>query len=196
MKLYLQSFIKTKFDCAHDALRQVEFDISAILKYPIKARFVNDQQYYSMSEHSCVYPNFRNNFQFKVEKKIDFTAFGGIQTFHINDFYSLCPITNQPDFATIYLHVHQAYINRESLLSSIIRNNGKQILSEDACNELFNTLNESVEKCIKECGYKVFLSLCFVFRKRGGISIVPYRENFTFETDSLMEKVWNHSTDQ
>ncbi|RKL67916.1 NADPH-dependent 7-cyano-7-deazaguanine reductase QueF [Salipaludibacillus neizhouensis] len=88
--------------------------------------------------------------------------------FNCPEFTSLCPITGQPDFATIYI----SYIPNEKMVESkslklylfSFRNHGD--FHEDCMNKMVNDLVELMDPRYIEIWGK--------FTPRGGISIDPY----------------------
>jgi len=88
--------------------------------------------------------------------------------FNCPEFTSLCPITNQPDFATIYIN----YIPAEKMVESkslklylfSFRNHGG--FHEDCVNVILKDLRELMQPRFIEVQGK--------FTPRGGISIDPY----------------------
>ncbi|OWZ83014.1 preQ(1) synthase [Natranaerobius trueperi] len=89
-------------------------------------------------------------------------------TFNCPEFTTLCPKTNQPDFATIYIQ----YIPDKKLVESkslklylfSFRNTGE--FHEDSVNTILNDLKELMDPKYIEVWGK--------FTPRGGISIDPY----------------------
>ncbi|MCE3037811.1 preQ(1) synthase [Helicobacter anatolicus] len=88
--------------------------------------------------------------------------------FNCPEFTSLCPMTGQPDFATIYIN----YIPNEKMVESkslklylfSFRNHGD--FHEDCINIIMKDLIELMEPR--------FIEVCGKFLPRGGISIDPY----------------------
>ncbi|MBO6179097.1 MAG: NADPH-dependent 7-cyano-7-deazaguanine reductase QueF [Selenomonadaceae bacterium] len=100
--------------------------------------------------------------------------------FNIPEFTSLCPITGQPDFATIYI----SYIPDKKLVESkslklymvSFRNHGD--FHEDVVNIILNDLKKLMEP--------KYIEVLGKFLPRGGISIDPYvnygKEGTKYET--------------
>lgn len=88
--------------------------------------------------------------------------------FNCPEFTSLCPITGQPDFATLYI----SYIPDKKMIESkslklylfSFRNYGG--FHEDCVNRILNDLVELLQPR--------YLEVCGKFLPRGGISIDPY----------------------
>lgn len=109
--------------------------------------------------------------------------------FNCPEFTSLCPITGQPDFATLYI----SYVPREIMVESkslklylfSFRNHGD--FHEDCVNIIMNDLIRLMEPAYIEVWGK--------FLPRGGISIDPYcnygRKGTKFE-EMAMHRLMEH----
>ena len=88
--------------------------------------------------------------------------------FNCPEFTSLCPITGQPDFATLYI----SYVPREIMVESkslklylfSFRNHGD--FHEDCVNIIMNDLIQLMNP--------KYIEVTGIFTPRGGISIYPY----------------------
>ena len=80
---------------------------------------------------------------------------------------SNCPVTGQPDWASVYIHYSGQKINRESLLRYIISFRQCQDFHENCVERIFTDL---IEKC--RCDS---LSVYARYTRRGGLDINPYR---------------------
>lgn len=88
--------------------------------------------------------------------------------FNCPEFTSLCPITGQPDFATLYIsyvpHLHMVESKSLKLYLFSFRNHGA--FHEDCINQIMKDLRQLMEPNYIEVWGK--------FTPRGGISIDPY----------------------
>jgi len=80
---------------------------------------------------------------------------------------SNCPVTGQPDWASVYIHYSGQRINRESLLRYIISFRQCQDFHENCVERIFTDL---IEMC--RCDS---LSVYARYTRRGGLDINPYR---------------------
>ena len=88
-------------------------------------------------------------------------------------FRSLCPVTAQPDWATVYIAYKGKQINHKSLLSYLLSYRNHQGFHEECVERIFQDLNErcELESLLVRANYL----------RRGGIEINPVRtthENF------------------
>lgn len=111
-------------------------------------------------------------------------------TFNCPEFTSLCPITGQPDFATI----HISYIPEVKMVESkslklymfSFRNHGA--FHEDCINIIMNDLIKLMDPR--------YIEVIGIFTPRGGISIYPYanygRPNTEYE-EMAKKRLLNHN---
>jgi 7-cyano-7-deazaguanine reductase len=91
------------------------------------------------------------------------------ETVHTNLFRSLCPVTGQPDFATIVIQYLGRPIIRTSLLAYLVSYRNHPAFHEATIEQIFVDLE-------KRCGPDQ-LSITGRFLRRGGIDISPFRSN-------------------
>lgn len=80
---------------------------------------------------------------------------------------SLCPVTGQPDWATVWVHYRGAAIDRHSLLAYIIAYRQHQEYHEQCVERMFRDLNSRIQPG--------FLHIQAFYTRRGGMDINPMR---------------------
>ena len=113
-------------------------------------------------------------------------------TFNCPEFTSLCPITGQPDFATIHIHyipdVKMVESKSLKLYLFSFRNHGA--FHEDCVNIMMKDLIKLMDP--------KYIEIVGVFTPRGGISIYPYcnygRKDTSFEKLAI-DRLFNRSFD-
>lgn len=85
-------------------------------------------------------------------------------------FRSLCPVTDQPDWASIFVHYQGKQIDRSGLLKYLLSFRVHRGFHEDCVETIF----VDIEKHLKP----EKLSVAAFFTRRGGIDINPFRSNF------------------
>ncbi len=80
---------------------------------------------------------------------------------------SLCPVTGQPDWATVWLHYRGAAVEHSSLLQYIIAYREHQEFHEQCAERMFCD--------ITQCCAPQFLHLQAFYTRRGGLDISPFR---------------------
>lgn len=80
---------------------------------------------------------------------------------------SLCPVTGQPDWATVWLHYRGAAIEHASLLQYLIAYREHQEFHEQCVERMFRDITAQCEP--------EFLHLQAFYTRRGGLDINPFR---------------------
>ncbi len=80
---------------------------------------------------------------------------------------SLCPVTGQPDWATLWLHYRGVPMERSSLLQYIIAYREHQDFHEQCVERMFYDISQRCEP--------QFLHLQAFYTRRGGLDINPFR---------------------
>ena len=91
------------------------------------------------------------------------------ETLHSNLFRSLCPVTGQPDYATVVIRYMGRPISRGSLLAYLVSFRNHQAFHEATVEQMYMDIRE---QCAPDQ-----LSIAGRFLRRGGIDISPYRSN-------------------
>ena len=91
------------------------------------------------------------------------------ETLHTNLFRSVCPVTGQPDFATVVIQYLGRPMTRAALLAYLVSYRTHQAFHEAAVEQLFVDIKA---RCRPEQ-----LSVSGRFLRRGGIDINPFRSN-------------------
>lgn len=82
---------------------------------------------------------------------------------------SLCPVTGQPDWATVWIHYRGAGIDHASLLQYIIAYRQHQEFHEQCVERMYNDI---WQRCTPE-----FLHIQAFYTRRGGLDINPFRSS-------------------
>ncbi len=80
---------------------------------------------------------------------------------------SLCPVTGQPDWATVWIHYRGAAIDRQSLLNYIVAYRQHQEFHEQCVERMFRDINSRIAPG--------FLHIQAFYTRRGGMDINPFR---------------------
>jgi len=89
------------------------------------------------------------------------------ETLYTHVFRSLCPVTSQPDWASICIEYSGQPISREGLLKYLISYRNHQAFHEATIEQLFNDI---YQRCAP-----TKLSVYGRFQRRGGLDINPFR---------------------
>jgi 7-cyano-7-deazaguanine reductase len=80
---------------------------------------------------------------------------------------SLCPVTGQPDWASVWIHYRGAVLQRESLLRYVIAYRRHQEFHEQCVERMFCDIHRRIEP--------EFLHIQAFYTRRGGLDINPFR---------------------
>lgn len=178
LKLYLKSLQDLYFSSQQEIAALIEKDLSVAVKSPVEVKITplealsqNSFKEFSGNCLDCLDVEI-SNYQLdpsllEIEQKIKGNHQEALFT---NIFRSNCPVTQQPDWASIYIHYKGPKIKHISLLKYLVS---------------FRKHNEFHEQCIERIFCDILnrcqsekLSVYGMFTRRGGIDINPFRSNF------------------
>jgi len=161
MKLFLGSLVHKKFENISEVKNVIKRHVEAVTKSKIKLGKIYTKQNANECEikiSSKVKPLKESSY--KASKRKNF------KTYVFKAFRSLCPVTNQPDIADIYLVADINAQNKKDIseyLGSFFEKNG---FHERCVEEIFLELKRKKYLIKSIEGY---------FERRGGIAIIPRR---------------------
>ncbi len=174
LKLYLFSFNMTKFSNENKVKDTIFNDLNKILKTPIlkielfkynkKIKYTNIKNKLLL-DHIHVKTN-----SYKIDKSLLKKEKHNGKTLerYSNLLRTNCPVTNQPDWATVYIKYKSQYkINDISLLKYIISYRNHSDFHESCCERIFNDIYSTIDP-------KLLIVKC-IYTRRGGIDINPAR---------------------
>ena len=170
LKLYLNSFAMSEFATARDVLKRIEQDLSATVEAPVSVAFVDaaaaaignapgdciDREVAEFQDLGTARTRLRCNPATAVTEEL-----------YSELFRSLCPVTAQPDFASIHVAYRGAQIDRRSLLAYLVAYREHQDFHEACVEQIFVDLQQA---CAPDA-----LCVSARFLRRGGIDINPWR---------------------
>ena len=173
LKLYLYSLNNKRFSCNKALIQTIKEDLESALKTEISLE-ISTAPREIISNENCIdslnieEPSSQPNslVLLSSDKDVDEDVTCGL-------FRSLCPVTAQPDWATVYISYKGKQINHQSLLSYLLSYRNHQGYHEECVERIFQDLNErcELESLLVRANYL----------RRGGIEINPVRtthENF------------------
>lgn len=184
LKLYLGSFVGERFGSPAKVKEVIEKDLNQILgTSEIYLSLLSPTEW---SEKCTIIepPGICLDKEIRSSSVYDYTpsllsegpksTFSNQLIFHTNNFRSLCPVTNQPDWATIVVAIDGGEWNLENVGKYLISFRNHAGFHEHCSETIFSDLMEF-------CSPKNLSVQCF-FTRRGGIDINPLRlsdPNFT-----------------
>lgn len=172
LKLYLNSFNQTTFESHNEVAALIEKDLSHVSEAVVKVDLLNEEQVIKRGltkisgiliddcDISC--DTFTPDPMFLKVSSREVS-----ETLYSHLLRSNCPVTNQPDWATISIRYTGPEIDKAGLLKYIVSYRQHQDFHEHCVEQVFCDIKQ-------HCEPKA-LCVCANFTRRGGLDINPYR---------------------
>ena len=185
LKLYIGSLTQTKIASVEEAARLIARDVSACVGAPVEV-LIDDLARWEMPvtrvpgivlEAECadlecsVYEPDASLLKAASDEVVE-------ETLSSNLLRSRCPVTGQPDHASIVISYHGRRIDRRALLAYIVSFRRHQGFHEQCC--------EQIHADIMRVLAPEALSVNCCFTRRGGIDISPFRSTVADLPDSVI----------
>ena len=176
LKLYLGSLAQTRFANRAELLNTLNSDLGIAFRAPVMIELMDLAQIPEISAQApgiCL-----DGLDVKLSQYEHTPALLELEegeeravkeTLHTNLFRSLCPVTGQPDFATIVVQYLGRPIKRGSLLAYLVSFRNHEAFHEATVEQIYVDL-------MSQCKVEQ-LSVAGRFLRRGGIDINPFRSN-------------------
>ena len=169
-KLYLNSFNQTYFESPDHVQGRLVKDLSRVAGKAVLVKFYQVDEYPVVSESEFHNLDNLDISTSEYEPNAALLAFGSGQVKEYLSSHllrSLCPVTGQPDWASVYISYEGLEIKKEALLSYIVSYRNHQGFHEQCVEMMFRDLCDQ--------GQFSSLSVYARFLRRGGLDINPYR---------------------
>lgn len=175
LKLYIGSFTQTRVGDLAALCRRIESDLSALLGGPVKTRFAELADWecpVSKTPGVLLDRDVSVEGPFVFEPDPELLALAGDdaeveETLSTNQLRSLCPVTGQPDHATVVVSYRGKRWSRETLYRYLLSYRLHRGFHEQCCEQIFHDLSTRLEP--------QSLTVYCLFTRRGGIDISPFR---------------------
>ena len=177
LKLFLMSFAMVQFDSKHDIERAIGDALDKLLDTDCvvdvnttTTGFTFDQSYIEQSHRIDYIPLGVSSFEVDRDILAPRRSAGRISgRYHTDLFRCLCPISSQPDYATIVVTLNDAWFSAESLLAYLLSYRAHQGFHESTIEQIYQDISEVCDPNS--------LSVFGSFARRGGIDITPFRSS-------------------
>ncbi|MEM9624140.1 MAG: NADPH-dependent 7-cyano-7-deazaguanine reductase QueF [Pseudomonadota bacterium] len=176
LKLYLNSYAQTRFDTRAEVLRTLDGDLSLAFRSPILVELIDLQQLnVDVAQLSGMCLDDLDVFIKTYERDPQLLALEESEVevseaFYTDLFRSLCPVTGQPDWASVAVEYTGPAIQRDSLLRYLVSYRNHQAFHETTIEQIYADL-------LNRCKPRR-LSVYGRFQRRGGLDINPIRANY------------------
>ena len=169
MKLYLGSFAQTRFDDTAQVVATIERDLGVATGAGVGATVLRDARIEAMAGESIDEADVSID-RYEVDASL-LRAGGDIvsEALRSDLFRSVCPVTGQPDYASIGISYRGPRIDRAALLRYIVSYRMHAGFHEHCAERIFVDL-------AARCGCES-LTVHARFTRRGGLDINPFRTN-------------------
>ena len=191
LKLYAGSFAMTRVSGKEEVASRMQKDLSACLGAEVKVRLYSIKDYpgdvspmpgFSLDEltlpQDCVFKTY--------ETEPSFLAFDSqstqtvSETFSTTAFRSLCPVTGQPDLASVMINYKGRAIDPTGLLKYLVSYRCHKGFHEQCVEQIYHDLRQAFNP---EC-----LEVYACFTRRGGIDINPFRSSVQDEPSEIIRE--------
>ena len=171
-KLYLNSFNQTKFKSLEEVRLIIETDLTKLVEAKVEVNlFTLENDVFQIEKKyqgQCIDELDISIENYELSSDYLMTGSNVInEILYSNLLRSNCPITNQPDWGTIFVSYSGLEINHEGLL--------KYIISYREHNEFHEQCVERIFQDILTICAPTSLSVYAKYTRRGGLDINPYR---------------------
>lgn len=181
-KLYLNSLIQAKFSHTKELQDTLTRDLTAAADAPVQVKILalesalkqtlNALPGKSLDDLVVTITKYQPEpaYLTTVSEIVD-------ETLHSNLFKSNCPVTNQPDWASVIIRYEGRKINHEGLLRYLVSYRQHQAFHENCAEQIFCDI---LRRCEPEK-----LTVYLRFTRRGGLDINPFRSNFEMPPEGM-----------
>lgn len=171
LKLYLNSLNNVVFDDDAAALACITRDVSAVVGASVGlSAFAADDPAMAASQPTGVCIDDSDGSWPRREPAADMLVVGSQvveEQLYSHALRSLCPVTGQPDWATLWLHYRGPAVERASLLSYVLAYREHRGFHEQCVEQIFRDVHQRIQP--------EFLHLQAFYTRRGGLDINPFR---------------------
>lgn len=174
-KLYLNAFAQTKFPNTAAVQKTLEEDLSKTSEGKVSVKFILPNQFATQAnkEFSGVSLDTLDitidSYQLNPEY-LNVETTKATETLYTHLFKANCPVTGQPDWASIWINYSGKKIQHEGLLKYLVSYREQKEFHEQCVERIFMDV---MRHCQPEK-----LSIYGHFCRRGGLDVNPFRSNF------------------
>ena len=178
LKLYLNSFSMTRFENRAAVLRTLDQDLTLAFRSAVTLELLELHQLISpvqqlpgvcldeVDVQTDIYQRDPDLLSLDQDGATDLVV---QESLHSHLFRSLCPVTGQPDWASILIEYRGQPIARDALLRYLISYRSHQAFHENTIEQIYQDI---AQICVPEK-----LSVYGYFQRRGGLDINPVRSS-------------------
>lgn len=174
LKLYLNSFNGTRFNSRAEVMQTIESDLGVATRSAVLVKLTAVPKSASFQETRGVLLDELDIDikEYKVNPDLLAHAPGGrtTESLFTHLFKTNCPVTGQPDWATLYINYYGDPIDKSALLRYLISYRQHQGYHESSVEQIYMDITSRLSP--------EQLTVYARYTRRGGIDINPFRSNF------------------
>lgn len=181
-KLYLNSYYQTSFASQTEVKTRLQEDLSKATESDAAVRIImpefftnqkmDDLPGFCLDHLNILIDSYHLNPELLTTEAVIIE-----ETLHSHLFRSKCPVTSQPDWASILIRYAGNKINHDGLLKYLIAFREQDEFGEHCVERVFTDI---MRQCKPEK-----LTVYMRFTRRGGLDINPFRSNFEARTENI-----------
>ncbi|CAA0111341.1 NADPH-dependent 7-cyano-7-deazaguanine reductase [BD1-7 clade bacterium] len=174
-KLYLNSFNQTVMESVGDLVKVLEKDLSVVSGGNVTVNLfgVDDYAIQADDTFKCLDEISVKCTQYEPDARLLAESVDLLNRGHYrlksHLLRSLCPVTGQPDWATVFIEYRGGIINESQLLAYIVSYRNHQGFHEQCVEQIY----QDISKLCKPDALSVYAR----YTRRGGLDINPWRAN-------------------
>ena len=174
VKLYLTALNDTCFDCADDYAATLRRDLAAATGAQVRVELIEPDGYAVLARAEpageCIdSAALHERHAHPLASQLATHADAAEETLYTRLFRSVCPVTGQPDYATVQIAYRGARLDRGALLAYLCAYRRHPGFHEHCVESIFTDISRA---CAPSA-----LGIAARFTRRGGIDINPWRRN-------------------
>lgn len=172
LKLYINSLYYRQFKAVDEVQEEVKSALESLLEAPVTVHLWPLADFGGHSAPRKDYVDL-DHLQVEVNNAVDVSILQGVKQSGYTKIYktelfrSLCPVTSQPDWATMFIGISGVNTDVKSLAAYLLRYREHQAFHENCVEQIYTDLQRVLEP--------EQLTVAARFTRRGGIDINPYR---------------------
>ncbi|MCP4746357.1 MAG: NADPH-dependent 7-cyano-7-deazaguanine reductase QueF [Desulfobacteraceae bacterium] len=184
LKLYLNSFNMTRFEDPAQVSETISHDLSQTFGKPVRVKLISPDRFNQISlaepPGTCIDDKDLDGFCLHVEPDhLRSEAPDAREALYSRLFRSICPVTGQPDYATVAIAYQGPRLRRSGLLSYLVSFREHAGFHEACIEKIFHD--------IMKCCAPRRLTVYGRFTRRGGIDINPLRSTHQISPKNLRD---------
>lgn len=181
LKLYLNSFNNTKIASSQKLQNLIEQDLSQCSKSQVKVELFSVEDSFHFFKYDGLLLD-KMDIAIDIPHDVDvshLTTSDAVvnEKLYSNLFKSNCLVTNQPDWASIYVEYQGAQIEHQGLLKYLISYRNHNGFHEQCVERVYVDI---MRVCVPDS-----LTVFAKYTRRGGIDICPYRSSKVIQSPAL-----------